>query len=80
MQNEIEKLLRDARRRNALPGPEARRHLREEAGLTQADIAAVLRIDRSSVSRYESGARKPNRVVAQEYGALLLRLTREAPR
>lgn len=46
--------------------------LRERAGLTQAELAEVLgNVSRPSVSRWESGCRRPRGQLLEQYLALL---------
>lgn len=52
--------------------------LRLRSGLTQAEVAAALGVDRSAVSRWEAGARIPRGRALDRYKQLLDRLTREA--
>ncbi len=52
----LEKIL-DARQ--ALPGPEERRCLREEAGLSVRTFANALGVSPSTVARWETGEREP---------------------
>jgi Predicted transcriptional regulator len=42
------------------------RQLREQAGLTQAELAEKLGVRQSAVSMYESGAREPNLTTIKE--------------
>lgn len=72
-----EKLRIKIRLRRNFPSPAARRHLRERAGLTQADIAKAIGVDRASVARYELGQRKPAGEVLARYVALLDQIVRE---
>jgi transcriptional regulator with XRE-family HTH domain len=74
----LETLLDQARQRRGLPPPPIRRALREQAGLSQGDVARVLRVDRASVSRWESGDREPRRRFVSAYAALLDQLARPA--
>lgn len=60
-----------ARRRRRLPDPATRRALRVAAGLSQADVAACVGVDRASVSRWETGHRSPRGDTAEAYAALL---------
>ena len=78
--NLLEDLLQRAQRRRRLPVPPARRMLRERAGLTQAEIAGLLHVNRASVSRYESGNRQPRRQLAINYVQLLERLAADSVR
>lgn len=73
----LSQLLDQARQRRSLPPPEVRRALRERARLSQGDLARVLRVDRATISRYESGDREPRLCVVARYAALLERLARE---
>lgn len=73
----LEKALHEARDRKALPAPRARRMLRENAGLTQRDLALVLGVNKASISRWESGVRHPRRQVHARYAAVLERLAEE---
>ena len=77
---DIEQILATARWRvlNRLPSPAARKSIRVEAGLTQRDVAAVVGVSRSEVSRWESGRVMPSRETAGKYLALLERLSAEA--
>lgn len=50
------------------------RLVRNRAGLTQAELADVLGVDRSAVSRWESGARTPRSAVLARYMDLLDRI------
>lgn len=54
-----------------LPGPALRRAIRQEAGLSQRDFGEALGIDRASVSRYESGQRRPRGELLTRYVELL---------
>ena len=74
MATPIEQLIADANRRRALPSPPVRRLLREEAGLTQKEIAAAIGVARPAVTRYESGTRAPRGETRSAYIELLERL------
>jgi len=63
-----------------MPAPAMCRLLRESAGLSQDDIARVVGADRSSISRWERGRRKPSRRIASRYVAVIARLLNEASR
>jgi transcriptional regulator with XRE-family HTH domain len=67
-------LERKVRARRDLPAPAARRALRELAGLSQDDLARVLNVTRSTVSRWESGEREPRPAILYQYVDLLDRL------
>jgi transcriptional regulator with XRE-family HTH domain len=78
MDNErFEGMMKSVRLRQSLPGPAVRRHLRTQIGLSQSDIADLLGLNRSSVSRYERG-RQPAPRIAGRYAVVLNRLAREA--
>lgn len=77
MTNAVSNLLADARRRQDLPAPALRRLLREQAGLSQAEVAAVIGVGRPSVTRYESGERSPRGPGRLAYIDLLERLAQE---
>jgi DNA-binding transcriptional regulator YiaG len=70
-------LLATARSRRSLPVPRVRRMLRENAGLSQRDIAEVLAVTESAVSRWESGKRTPTGQRLGDYAVLLATLARE---
>lgn len=76
--NALDQLLAEARRRESLPPAPVRRLLREQAGLTQREVAGVLGVGRSAVTRYETGARDPRGEVRADYVRLLERLSAEA--
>jgi DNA-binding transcriptional regulator YiaG len=61
-------LLADARRLTA--SGEARR-IRQAADLAIADVARTVGVDRATVSRWESGHRKPSGPAAARYARLL---------
>jgi transcriptional regulator with XRE-family HTH domain len=73
MTDELAVLL-DTLRWRQLPAPSIRQRVRKSAGLTQSEVALLLGVDRSSVSRYESNARTPSRRIATRYSLLLARL------
>jgi transcriptional regulator with XRE-family HTH domain len=53
---------------------ELARLLRRRAGLTQAELAAAVRVTRPTLSRWESGIRKPRGSALARYQAALERL------
>jgi DNA-binding transcriptional regulator YiaG len=73
----LDSIIQKALRRRALPAPAARRLIREQAKLTQENIAEALGGDRASVSRWESGQRSPRGAMLDAYADLLDRLQRE---
>jgi len=72
----IEDTLSRARRRR-LPDPRSRRFLREQAGLTQTDLARVVSVARSTVAHWENGRRHPRGATLDRYAAVLERLKEE---
>jgi DNA-binding transcriptional regulator YiaG len=76
----LEAALARGRARRRLPGPAARRQLRERAGLSQQAVAAALGVTREAVAQWESGRRSPRPATAMEYVTLLDRLAREGLR
>ena len=75
---QLEQALAEARVRKSLPGPRVRRLLRQEAGLTQRDVAELLGVTETAVSRWEHGERYPRRPVLTAYAHLLTRLADKA--
>lgn len=67
----LESVLKQAATRRRLPTPPMRRALREQAGLTQAELAEALGVRRSTISRWETGDRTPRGQDAVGYVALL---------
>ena len=61
-------------RRRRLPDPGIRRLLREQAGLSQDELAEVLGVSRPAVTRWELGKRTPRGDLAERYAAALDRL------
>jgi predicted transcriptional regulator len=61
-----------------LPPPRVLRMLRQRAGLSLAVVAAEVRIDKSSIARYEVGRRRPRGETLGRYVATLARLAMEA--
>ena len=74
--NALEAALARARLQRRLPCPELRRYLREGAGISQTDLARVLSVDRASVSRWESGTRRPGPGLLGKYLDVLDQLAR----
>ncbi|MEX2275247.1 MAG: helix-turn-helix transcriptional regulator [Actinomycetota bacterium] len=50
------------------------RLLRESAGLTRSDLAQVVKVDPSTISRWESGLRVPRGATRQRYEDALAEL------
>lgn len=61
-------------RRTLRSEPALVRLARQRAGLTQSELADVLGVDRSAVSRYEHGRRVPTGAQLDRLNALLLQL------
>jgi len=80
MGDALNRRLEQARALRRLPSPAARRHLREQAGLSQYDIALELGVTREAVSFWEAGHHTPRPGTALAYLALLDRLAAEAVR
>ncbi|MFD9397106.1 helix-turn-helix domain-containing protein [Streptomyces sp. NPDC060000] len=59
-----------------LPSPERRRHLRETASLTQAQVAARIGVTRETVRAWESGRTTPRGRRREAYANLLTSLTK----
>jgi transcriptional regulator with XRE-family HTH domain len=58
-----------------LPEPHERRRVRERASLRLVDVAELLRVDISTVSRWERGQVEPHGSARLVYAAFLARLT-----
>jgi transcriptional regulator with XRE-family HTH domain len=72
---QIEEVLVRARMRTTrLPVPAARRELRVQAGLRQADLAEVIGVTPACIARYENGTREPKGDRRQRYATLLRHL------
>ncbi|MFI6449638.1 hypothetical protein [Kitasatospora sp. NPDC050543] len=65
--------------RTGLPAPAERQRLRLAAGLTPAQIAAVLRVDPAQVLGWEDGSTVPGRDIAPAYARLLAGLAERFP-
>jgi DNA-binding transcriptional regulator YiaG len=66
-----------ARARRRLPSPRVRRLLRQRAGLTPEQAAAILGVSRPCIVRWELGRREPRPRHVAVYLALLDRLAAE---
>ena len=71
--------LAEVERRRRLPDPRLRRHLRVQAGLTQADIGRAVGVSPSAVARWEGGSRTPSGYALAVYIEVLDELVEEAP-
>ena len=71
--------LAEVRRRRRLPDPLLRKHLRVQAGLTQADIGRAVGVSASAVARWEGGSRSPCGRELWVYLEVLDELVEEAP-
>lgn len=76
----VEAVIRRSRARQQLrAAPATARALRQQAGLTQQDIADALGVSRVAVCRWESGQRLPIGDMAVRYLALLRAAAGESP-
>jgi transcriptional regulator with XRE-family HTH domain len=73
----VEDLLARSRAKGGLPEPRLRRELRENAHLSQAELAAAFGVTRSAVCRWEAGTRRPRARLLEAYLELLDRLATE---
>ncbi|MFF7975825.1 helix-turn-helix domain-containing protein [Streptomyces sp. NPDC007905] len=62
-----------------LPSPRVRQQLRVAAGLTQAEVAHAIGVQRVAVARWEAGLTKPHRSNRLKYAHFLRRLTEKYP-
>lgn len=69
-------LLDELRQRRRVPSPAAARAIRLAAGVSQARIAAELGVHPVTVTRWETGRRRPGGDLAQRYAELLEQLRR----
>ena len=77
MSTGLNEIRRKSQAHRELPGPSLRRAIREDAGLSQADVAKPLRVSRAAVSRWETGERRPRGDLLIAYSELLQTLRRE---
>ena len=70
-------VLVEVRSRQRLPAPALRRVIRKSVGVSQAAVAEVCGVDRASVSRWESGQRRPSGPRLVAYVGLLEKLAAE---
>ena len=68
---ETSELLERVRAANRLPVPRERRRIREAAGVTQRELAAVLGVGVMALNRWERGITRPRGRHAATYSALL---------
>jgi transcriptional regulator with XRE-family HTH domain len=76
-QDPLQVALARSRKRRGLPDPRTRQMIRVRAGLSQGELAAVIGVDRASISRWESGAREPADAHLASYLEALDRLMAE---
>jgi transcriptional regulator with XRE-family HTH domain len=74
----VESALREAQMLRSLPSPERRQAIRVSARVTQQAIADDRGVDRSTISRWESGARDPRRLMLGAYLGILRQLETDA--
>lgn len=77
MSNDLNEIHRKSQAHRELPGPSLRRAIREDAGLSQADVAEPLGVTRAAVSRWETGGRRPRGALLVAYSELLQTLRRD---
>jgi len=73
-EGKVAALLQRVARQRRMPPPTARRLLREQARLSQRDVAAVLGVSAVAVSHWERGTRQPRPEHHAAYQALLDKL------
>ncbi|XVV39773.1 helix-turn-helix transcriptional regulator (plasmid) [Streptomyces sp. CA-100214] len=64
---------------DTLPPPRIRQQLRIAGGLTQAEVAKAIGVQRVAVARWEAGLTQPHRNNRLKYAELLRRLAEEHP-
>ncbi|MFG3610364.1 helix-turn-helix transcriptional regulator [Streptomyces sp. NPDC047928] len=64
---------------DTLPPPRVRQQLRRAGGLTQAELAEALGVQRVAVARWEAGLTQPHRNNRLKYAAFLRQLAEEHP-
>jgi HTH-type transcriptional regulator/antitoxin MqsA len=64
---------------DTLPAPPVRQQLRVAAGLTQAEVADAIGVQRLAVARWEAGVTKPHRGNRLKYAHFLRRLAEKFP-
>ena len=75
--SDIHEVIKRSRRRRRLPTPDVRRLLRQQARLSQEDIAVAMGVSRAAVVRWERGERTPRQPHYDAYVELLDQLRRE---
>lgn len=70
-------LVSEVRTMRQLPTPTLARAVREAAGVSQARLAQELGVGRVTITRWESGQRRPRGPLARRYGDLIARLRTE---
>lgn len=76
--HELEVALYRSSLRRRLPVPEVRRHVREAAKATQAEVAHAVGVTQTAVCHWETGRREPSGETLEMYFAVLQRLARAA--
>lgn len=79
MPTAIDVLVSEAKARLDLPPPEARRQIREAAGVSCAAIGEVIGVSRDAVLKWERGQRRPSPRHAHQYNEILNRLAQVTP-
>jgi transcriptional regulator with XRE-family HTH domain len=80
MATALQNLRAKARVHRELPSPKVCRMIREQAGLSQNDIADALGVSRVAVTRWENGARRPRGRLLRRYARLLEEIAKEVAR
>lgn len=73
----MNQLVEEVRATRALPTPALARAIRQAAGVSQQRLADELGVGRVTVTRWESGERRPRGPLAVAYAQLLAELRRE---
>jgi transcriptional regulator with XRE-family HTH domain len=73
-----QELLERVRSRRSLPVPAERRRIREQAGVSLRELAAVIGVSHVAITRWEAGAQPADPVHVTAYGRLLAELKRAA--
>ena len=77
MANNLTEIRRKTQAHRDLPGPALRGAIRQDAGLSQADVAEAIGVTRAAVSRWETGDRRPRGDLLIAYSELLQGLRRD---
>ncbi|WSP96040.1 helix-turn-helix domain-containing protein (plasmid) [Streptomyces sp. NBC_01233] len=64
---------------DTLPPPRVRQQLRVAGGLTQAEVAEAIGVQRVAVARWEAGLTQPHRNNRLKYASFLRQLAQDHP-